>query len=329
MRFLTRYLRMRRRPMMMALLFAAVFLTAFFLYRLPPEAVLYPAAVCTGLGAVYAVLDIKRVWTRHGELQRIHDFDAARDAAFDVSDDVEKEDLVRVIRALCDEHAAYECENERRYDGMMEYYTLWAHQIKTPIASMRLHLQNEDSALSRRLLSELVRVEQYVDMVLAFLRLESESTDYVIRLCPLQEMVRAAVRRFAGEFIARGLAVDCQVPALSVLTDEKWFVFVVEQVLSNALKYTREGGISLTCEAGPTLCVRDTGIGIAPCDLPRVFEKGYTGGNGRTDKTASGIGLYLVGRVCARLGHTISIESTPGEGTVVRIGLARPEMRHE
>lgn len=116
---------------------------------------------------------------------------------------------------------------------------------------------------------------------------------------------------------------------VSVITDEKWLLFVIEQVLSNALKYTRSGSVSITLEAPKTLCIRDTGIGIAPEDLPRVFEKGYTGSNGRTDKRATGIGLYLCRRILAKLGHSITIASTPGMGTTVRIGLEQDALEVE
>ena len=216
-----------------------------------------------------------------------------------------------------------------RYADMMDYYTVWAHQIKTPIAAMALQLNQEDSALGRGLRAELMRVEQYVEMVLAYLRLDSESTDYVIREYDLDGIVRQAVKRFAGEFIARHLTLNYQPLNARVVTDEKWLLFVVEQVISNALKYTQSGGVTITLEAPKTLCIRDTGIGIAPEDLPRVFDKGYTGCNGRTDKKASGIGLYLCRRVCRKLGHGIDAQSSPGEGTVIRIDLSQRQLERE
>ena len=192
--------------------------------------------------------------------------------------------------------------------------------VKTPIASMRLSLQAEDSARSRRLLQELSRTEQYVEMVMVYIRLDGGS-DLVLRSCSVDAIVRASVRRFAGEFITHRLKLDYTPLDVSCVTDEKWLRFVVEQVLSNALKYTREGGISIYLEAPKTLVIRDTGIGIAPEDLPRIFEKGFTGYNGRGDQKASGLGLYLCRRVCAKLGHTITAESTPDHGTAIRIGL--------
>lgn len=176
---------------------------------------------------------------------------------------------------------------------------------------------------------QLQSVEQYVEMVLGYLRLESPSSDYVIRNYLLDDIVRQAVRKYASQFIRRKLRLEYTPLNVSVITDEKWLLFVIEQVLSNALKYTRSGSVSITLEAPKTLCIRDTGIGIAPEDLPRVFEKGYTGSNGRTDKRATGIGLYLCRRILEKLGHTIAITSTVGEGTTVRIGLQQDALEVE
>ena len=180
-----------------------------------------------------------------------------------------------------------------------------------------------------RRLEQLQSVEQYVEMVLGYLRLESPSSDYVIRNYLLDDIVRQAVRKYASQFIRRKLRLEYTPLNVSVITDEKWLLFAIEQVLSNALKYTRSGSVSITLEAPKTLCIRDTGIGIAPEDLPRVFEKGYTGSNGRTDKRATGIGLYLCRRILAKLGHSITIVSTPGVGTTVRIGLEQDALEVE
>ena len=134
-------------------------------------------------------------------------------------------------------------------------------------------------------------------------------------------LLRQAVRKFARMFILKKITLDFQETGKTVLTDEKWLLFVVEQVLSNAVKYTKSGGVTISLE-NDALMISDTGIGIAPEDLPRIFEKGYTGCNGRADMKASGIGLYLCRRICRALGHTISAESS-GSGTTVSIGLGR------
>ena len=191
-----------------------------------------------------------------------------------------------------------------QYRDMMEYYTIWAHQIKTPIAAMHLLLREEDSPHSRALEEELQRVEQYVQMVLGYLRLDGDTTDFVLRRCDLDAIVRRAVRNYAGSFIRKKLSLDYQGAKIWVLTDEKWLLFVIEQVLSNALKYTRTGKVTISLE-----------------DLPRVFDRGFTGCNGRLEQRSSGIGLYLCRRILDQLGHSIEIQSTPGKGTQVRLHL--------
>ena len=189
---------------------------------------------------------------------------------------------------------------------------------------MRLTLQGMDTAEARELSEELQRIEQYVEMVLCYLRLDSDSTDYLIRRCDLDEIARQAVRKYSPQFIRRKLRLDYEPLNYSVLTDDKWLLFVIEQVISNALKSTRSGTVRIYLD-GEDLCVRDTGIGIAQEDLPRIFEKGYTGCNGRTDKKASGIGLYLCRRICTALGHDI-IARSDESGTEIRIGLQREKI---
>lgn len=204
---------------------------------------------------------------------------------------------------------------------MLDYYTLWAHQIKTPIAAMRLILQSDDAPNSAELEQELFRVEQYVEMVLNYLRLGSDSTDYVICRVELDRLLRQSVKKYAKQFIRRRIRLDYKETGLTVLTDEKWLSFAIEQLLANALKYTREGGGIRIYAEGEALCIEDTGIGIAAEDLPRVFEKGYTGCNGRTDKKSTGIGLYLCRKILDKLGHGITIESKIGAGTKVKVYL--------
>lgn len=160
-------------------------------------------------------------------------------------------------------------------------------------------------------------------MVLQYLRLDSSSTDFVLKKYRLEDIVKQAVRKYAKIFIRKKISLNLQELDCEVLTDEKWLVFVVEQLLSNALKYTNKGSISIYMEpqGGKTLVIEDTGIGIAAEDLPRVFEKGFTGYNGRADKKSTGIGLYLCKRILCKLSHTITIESTVGKGTSVKINL--------
>lgn len=329
MKLLRLYLRQRWRGISAAFVFCGIFTLTFWLYHLPVGAVLYPTTVCTVLGLVLLVIDFRRVLTKHQKLERIRTLSDAIGENLPEIEGLEDEDYQQIIRLLHEEQTRFHTDTARRYEEMVDYYTIWAHQIKTPIASMRLTLQNEDSALSRKLSGDLFRIEQYVQMVLMFLRLDSDSTDYVIREHDLDSIIRQAVRKFAGEFIARKIQLVYKPVNTTVVTDEKWLSFVIEQVLSNALKYTPSGSITITLESPKTLCIRDTGMGIAPEDLPRIFEKGYTGYHGRADKKASGIGLYLCKRICNNLGHTITARSTVDVGTIIDIDLTQTKLEVE
>lgn len=296
---------------------------------------MYPAFVCTVLGLLFLISGIRREWLRHRRLEELGRLPSALQESFPELITVEDRDYQQIISRLCEEQKQLETQMNLRYSDMIDYYTVWAHQIKTPIASMRLNLQNQDSEFARRILEDLARIERYVEMVMGYLRLDSDFTDYVIREYDLDEIVKQTVKKFAGQFIRKKLQLDYRPLHTRAVTDEKWLQFVLEQVISNSLKYTESGRITIEMEsdamakeAGDAiLCIRDTGIGIAPEDIPRIFEKGYTGYNGRSDKKASGIGLYLCRRICDNLGHVITANSSLENGTVIRIRFKGPRSR--
>lgn len=323
------YLKERWRVITTGAIFASIFIASFWLYHLPMKAVLYPTALCLLLGLGVAVADFLRVKKRHEILKSITGMTDVITGSFPKIEGIDDADYQKILALIREEYTTERTAAQQKYADMIDYYTAWAHQIKTPIASMRLHLQNEDTALSRKLTLDLFRVEQYVEMVLTFLRLNAESTDYVIKAHDLDTIIRQTVKKFAGEFIERRLRLVYEPVHTTVITDEKWLSFVIEQVLSNALKYTPAGSISITLEPEKKLCIRDTGIGIAAEDLPRIFENGFTGYNGRTDKKASGIGLYLCKRICTNLGHGISVLSQVDRGTCITIDLEQRDLKVE
>ena len=235
------------------------------------------------------------------------------------------------------------------------------------------HLERALELLRGELSEELQKTEQYVDMALQYLRLDSASSDFVFKEYSLDDILKQALREYSGMFIRKRIALNYRQTGITVVTDEKWLLFVIGQILSNALKYTDSGKISIYTQvseaerpselnaedggplgevpvpgdeesrgggtapsedscpepAGIFLVIEDTGIGIAPEDLYRVFEKGFTGYNGRENKKATGLGLYLCRRILDKLSHTIEIESEPGRGTKVKIGLERYEVKGE
>ena len=324
-----RYLRSRLALMLFLMGAAALFTVAFALYHLPLAAAAYPAALTLAAGLCALGVGYGRYARKCRALRKLQEAGENLPNLLPAAKEPLEAEYQALAVRLCARHQAREEEISGQYRERIAYYTLWAHQIKTPIAAMGLTLQNQDTALSRQLMGQLTRISQYADMALAYLRLDSEHTDYVIRSCDLDAVIREAVKKFSGEFIRRGIHLEYKGVNQKVITDEKWLEFVLEQLISNALKYTPAGSVAIYQEPGPTLCVADTGIGIAPEDLPRIFENGYTGINGRRDKRASGIGLYLFRRVCQNLGHEISAESTPGKGATIRLNLARRESTYE
>lgn len=225
-------------------------------------------------------------------------------------------------------------EDQKRYTEMMDYYGMWAHQIKTPIAAMRILVQSgmdreeneENQKLFRQLQMELFKTEQYVEMVLSYLKIGDIAKDMVLERCDLGKVVRQAVKKYSRLFILQKLSLEMGEIAEIVLTDEKWLSFVVEQILSNALKYTKSGSVSIYLEQEGVLVIKDTGIGISAEDLPRIMEKGYTGYNGRIDKRSTGIGLYLCKKVMDKLHHQLRIDSEDGKGTKVVLDLRRTQL---
>ncbi|MCR5310923.1 MAG: sensor histidine kinase [Lachnospiraceae bacterium] len=293
----------------------------FLLYGLPMEAVLYPILLCFVLGLLYLAVRYFSVLKCYREILELKNTAAELIDSVPDSGTLFSGEYGEIIKNLAAENRKTSERSREETARLMDYYTLWVHQIKTPIASMRLRLQREDSELSRNLLSELGRIERYVEMVLTYLRLESPESDYVFRECDLDPIIGDAVKKFAGDFIMSKLKLNYEPVNRKVLTDEKWLSFVIEQVLSNALKYTKQGEISVYVEEPLTLCIKDTGMGISSEDLPRIFERNYTGVRGRADKRASGIGLYLCSRICKNLNHEIGAESEEGRGTVIKINL--------
>ena len=227
-----------------------------------------------------------------------------------------------------------------RQSQMRDYYSMWVHQIKTPISAMKLLLEAEreelgqlicDDEQSQCLLSdnmdsfedELFRIEEYVSMALQYQRVSSTENDFVLEKVSVDGVIRDTIKKYAKIMIRRHIGMNYSGTVQEVYTDGKWLAFILEQLLSNAIKYTPQGGVTIeTAEEKDRffITIKDTGIGIKAEDLPRVFEKGYTGYNGHADKKATGIGLYLCRQMADKLGHTIRMESEIGKGTKVWIG---------
>ncbi len=327
MKNLISYMKYNRKGLMVSVFILAVMSLLLYLEEVSAREIGYGVLVWFFLVLVLYGYDYYKFLKKYRQLQQVESFIQVELPVFPEPEDALEEEYQRLLRILHDSRMAAGNEYEARRKNLTEYYSMWVHQIKTPIAAMRLVLQSraqrgqqEDDVLIEE---ELFQIEQYVGMALQYLRLDSSSNDFVLEARELDGIVREAIRKYAKLFIRKKVSLSYDGIDAKVLTDEKWLEFVVEQVLSNAIKYTAQGSIRIYLEDTDEelfLVIEDTGIGIKPEDLPRVFEKGYTGYNGHSDKTSTGIGLYLCSEVLSKLSHTIAISSEVGRGTKVSIG---------
>lgn len=327
-KFLLRFLYYRRRIIAVILAVAAVFALFMYIYGVPVKALVYAGSICAAVTAFAAAGDYARYYNKHKLLYGLKNEILLTAENLPLGDNEIEQRYGELIELLSEAKSELRSETDMRYENTLMYFTMWVHQIKTPISAMSLALQSSDFPENAELAEGLGKIEQYVEMALLYVKLDNEDEDLVFRRCPLDRIVKQAVRRFSQQFIRKKIRLIYEPLEVEVLTDEKWLLFVVEQVISNALKYTPKGSveISLETKTEPVLLIRDTGIGIAPEDLPRVFERGFTGNNGRTDKKATGIGLYLCKRVCEKLGYSISAKSSCESGgsfTEIRIDMRR------
>lgn len=324
-----RYLRQHGWLILLLLACAAIFATVFALYHLPLEPVLYASALCLVLVLFVLAVRLVRFVRAHRARQRVLRAPQLLLEEMAPPATLAERDDAAIMAALDQALRTSQFQLSNLQQDASDYFTAWVHQIKTPLAVMRLQLQNEDTAENRALLAELFQMEQYVGMALSYARLNQATKDLVFRRTPLDDLLRQTIREFAPLLIRRKIALKYTPTKEIILTDSKWLLFLFEQLLSNAVKYTESGTISIRVEPGPVVMIEDTGIGIAPEDVPRVFEKGYTGYNGRSGKKATGLGLYLVHQAAEMLNYRVSLTSQVGVGTQVRVDLRQQEIGKE
>lgn len=329
------YVRDRIVALIVAMGFLGIIWAVHVLYSVPLETDLYLTQILLYFMLVTGLVDFYFYRKKYKKMTELSRFDPEyAEKLMEEHLSCTEKQLCRQIQHLTAEKRELIFQQEQKEQEQLDYYTMWVHQIKTPIAAMHLLVDCGSFPEKKDIQLELFRTEQYVDIALQSLRLfHSNSTDYVLKEQPLEQIVKSAVRKFARVFIQKQIRMDFQEFHCQVKTDGKWLQFVLEQLLSNALKYTQQGTvtISLEEEQGKTLLIRDTGMGIAKEDLPRVFDKGFTGYNGRENQKSTGIGLYLCKEILQKLSHAIQVESELGVGTTVKICLeeAPVEVKYE
>ncbi len=313
------------------LIFCCIFGILFVLQSVPADVVLYAAEVCGFLGFIFLIYEFYRAYKKHMELMELKNQITVHIEGLPECRSLLEADYQMALRELYHQMKKMESQFLAESKDMIDYYTLWAHQIKTPITALSLILQTKEDSTADQMKQELFKIEQYVEMVMQYLRMGNMNSDLMLGEYSLEKIVKQAVKKYAAVFIYKKITLNLGDINARIITDEKWLTFVMEQLLSNALKYTKEGTIEiyLKKDAEKVLVIEDSGIGISPEDLPRVFEQGYTGYNGRMDKKASGLGLYLCKQILSNLSHRITIESDEGKGTKVVLDLFTEKIKVE
>lgn len=301
-----------------------LFALTFFLYELPfsiySDAILFSGVLILSVVAV----QFSFYYRKHQKLQegiqapKLYVYQKKR------TDSLIEKEYEQLVRAMEKEYRTEVSALEAANQQLMDYYSLWSHQIKTPIAVLNLKMQENE--LDQVILKqELFKVDQYLDMMLQYLRMNHTETDFVFEEIDLDQLIKDTVKKYAVFFIHKNLSLSLEPTEQKIISDKKWLQFVLEQIMFNAIKYTSQGGIRIymTAESQLELIIEDSGIGILEEDISRVFERGYTGFNGRTYQKASGLGLFMSNEILNKLGHQIYLTSEVGIGTKVRLNLVQ------
>ena len=318
MEILKSYLKKNIKVYILFIVFIFIFFIMFYLYNLPLEALIYTGSFCFLAALVASFSDFVNYRESYRKLKFLEENILNELDALPKSLDIRIDYYHKIIEKLYEELEKLTQENRQKNTDMVDYYSMWVHQIKTPIAAMNFLLDNEE--VDQKILQqELFKIERYVEMVLTYIRLDSISSDYVITKINLDEVVKDSVKKYATIFINKKIKLNYVSHETMVISDKKWLSFAFEQILGNSVKYSSAGG-EITIETYENkLVIEDNGIGIKEEDLPRIFEKGFTGFNGRYEKKSSGLGLYLCKKTLDKLGHHIEISSKVGEGTRIEI----------
>lgn len=211
-----------------------------------------------------------------------------------------------------------------------EYIETWVHEVKTPIAASRLMLSNHPSSISKSLGEEMDKIEGFVEQALFYSRSSDVEKDYIIKKVNLESLVKASIKKYSRVLIEHKIAIELGGLDYSVYTDSKWMDFILGQVIGNAIKYRSNhpqlSFKAIILENSIVLQIQDNGIGIKETDLSRVFDKGFTGENGRRYSKSTGLGLYLAKKLCSKLGLEIGIQSTEQIGTTISIVFPKSKM---
>lgn len=320
------YLKERFKVIIAFVTFIVIFFIVYSLYHISFEPILYSSILVVTLAMIFSIYDFYKYYNKVMKLQYIEKDIEYLEEYLPESKGFLEQYYEEIIKNLYESNKRMESISDNNNSEMIEYYTMWVHQIKTPIAALHMIVQSMELGQEKGDISqELFKIEQYVEMALHYVRMGTMSSDLRLERYSIKSIVSDVIKKYSTIFINKKIKLDLEDIDIEVITDEKWISFVLEQIISNSLKYTKKGTISIYMDnkSKEILVIEDTGMGIAKEDIPRVFERGFTGYNGRMDKKSTGIGLYLCKKILDNLSHKITIDSEICKGTTVAIDFSR------
>lgn len=312
--------------------FVFIFLTAFILWLTPnvslnSRSLIYICFLGFLLLMIHLVFEYVRKKKWWACLEKNHTA-AHITPKLDSADTQEELLYQNYFNELHQEHFILMNEIKKHAQEQKDYIDSWVHEIKIPLSSLNLISEVIEDDISEKRFNQLTdnlqRIDDYVEQVMYYSRLDDFSKDYLIHSYSLKKVVQKTVKQHANQFIKKGIRFSMTGDDYFILTDEKWLQFILNQLISNAVKYTPDGGsISVHLKKnslGVWLSITDTGIGVPFEDIQRVFDKGFTGNNGRNEEVNStGLGLYLAKNLTEKLGHQMYVVSVVDEGTTFQI----------
>jgi signal transduction histidine kinase len=269
--------------------------------------------------AVYSIVSFYRFSRKQQQLELLatKDLQVSNLLFLPKAETLAEETYQQTLQVVLESKNQQQEELQQKQKAMMDDFGLWLHQIKTPVAALDLVIQSGQLD-PRTMKNEVFKINEYLQMILNYMRQHLDQTDFVFQQLSIEAIVKTVVKKYATFFSQKNLSLQLEQLEGTVYSDQKWLIFILEQVIFNGIKYTENGTITIFFGKNQ-LTIQDTGIGIRSEDLPRVFEKGYTGINGREQQRASGLGLYLSQQAAGKLGCRILIDSQVNNGTTVTI----------
>ena len=328
--FVCQYLKENRMMYWMFVLVSGMFLFTFFLYDLALLSFMDGLLFVLFMLIIWTIIDVRKKFKEHKALEAIiiqESIDNQLLQQLNIGEEIFCQDYQTLLKKVSQENQQLEHRLIKEQQTLLDYYAMWSHQIKTPLAALQILVETEAESTTK-IKNEIATIDGYLSMMLHYLKMTNLEDDLVLKRVDVYEVIKKVIKKYRMFFIQKDLSVDIEPFSKEVVTDEKWLLFILEQVIFNSIKYTQSGGIKLFLE-DDTLKIKDSGIGILPQDLPRIFESGYTGFNGRQHQKATGLGLHMSQTTAKHLGIDLGIDSEVGKGTTVSLTFSQFESMYD